>query len=748
MKTIAIICLLGDPLLPAVSVPNSGGYNVDSLELLEFMLTQKDWNCVFITNKSDYMTEDKQIIGDNITIYRVLIPDIYIKNQNLISEYYPKIFESIEDILDLHNSRIDLVHSFYWLSGKVAYDINKKYNIPYVHSAVSLSLDKLSCGEAPNCYFQFEWEKKFLKSAKYVMTITDAEQRSLTKKYGINPMKVVIVGRGVHKAFEYPIRTPDGIPSQLTNTVVNISQPVTNADFWNNGVFLYMGRLKRIKGIYYIVKAWYNLYMDYKENTPPLWIVGGTPNEIEDVRNQIKKFVSELQQLESTQKVVWWGYLNPEGISTLLLKTLVLVCHSKFEAGGRIIIEAMSSGTPIISTPTGFGADYIYDWCNGFLVPYADESLLTHRMRHFVIQPLLSNSLGNIATQAYQRIKTRFNCYDKHITLYNNVISRNSNKISFENENCILSQIKAEVSASRLTTYPYGKVMDDTNYIKKIIEINFNICCDSIVKIKQGIWVVDFAEKKLVVKKLTSKLNMQTLWCPSDNPVAFTPETQLDKIVNICSKYTPCFRIREYCDVNSIIVAEYCTKLSTLPDFETMLDCISKQEKITNVNDYKHLILTRQSVLGKLCSAANMKVSPLWRKIWDKIRQQFESSLRLDKPTADYGWCYGKSYIEHVVQYNGTIYLLPTETVFPAEWGYDFAELLTEYYLKLNWNIIDYMKSYDITLAKVGLTSEVFLPVCLCSASMCLLKKSVLQYSADARLLNLIDYLINFKILP
>ena len=79
------------------------------------------------------------------------------------------------------------------------------------------------------------------------------------------------------------------------------------------------------------------------------------------------------------------------------MKSLALVQHSRFEAGRRVILEAMSTKTPVIATPYGFAKDFIKDCENGFLVPFGDTALLETRMSHFVRQSLLSNALGNSA---------------------------------------------------------------------------------------------------------------------------------------------------------------------------------------------------------------------------------------------------------------------------------------------------------------------------------------------------------------
>jgi hypothetical protein len=68
---------------------------------------------------------------------------------------------------------------------------------------------------------------------------------------------------------------------------------------------------------------------------PPLWLVGGEPHEIEIMRRSADPSI--LASYEAAGRVKWWGYLNAAGISTLMLKSYVLVTHSLYEPGGRVI---------------------------------------------------------------------------------------------------------------------------------------------------------------------------------------------------------------------------------------------------------------------------------------------------------------------------------------------------------------------------------------------------------------------------
>ena len=137
----------------------------------------------------------------------------------------------------------------------------------------------------------------------------------------------------------------------------------------------------------------------------PLWIIGGNCSDIATYRDDVIKLVPDLPTYEKNHKVYWWGYASSEGISNILLKCNVLIMHSGFEPGGRVILEALAMGKPIISTPFGFAKDYVQDWYNGFQVAYQDIFHLVQYMDFFIKNEYLSNTLGTNALHMYQDIE-------------------------------------------------------------------------------------------------------------------------------------------------------------------------------------------------------------------------------------------------------------------------------------------------------------------------------------------------------
>lgn len=169
------------------------------------------------------------------------------------------------------------------------------------------------------------------------------------------------------------------------------------------------------KGVPQIIEAWSRL-AETRE-CPPLWLIGGAPHEIQAMREHVG--VHRVSAQEAAGKLVWWGYLDSAGISAVLTRAIALVTHSRYEPGGRVILEAMSEGVPVIATPHGFARDLVRDWHSGFLIPFDSVGRLERCMAHFLNQPLLRPVLGETArSEAAEALdewrftRTHFEVYD------------------------------------------------------------------------------------------------------------------------------------------------------------------------------------------------------------------------------------------------------------------------------------------------------------------------------------------------
>jgi len=276
---------------------------------------------------------------------------------------------------------------------------------------------------------------------------------------------------------------------------------------------------------------------------------------------------------------------------------------------------------------------------------------------------------------------------------------------------------------------------------------NLNMICDGITEIKYGLWMINSEGKEYVIKRLLPKLNVATLWCISSNPSVFLPEASLNKLLSIGIKYSPCLPIFNHCNVNCLIVMEKCQSTSSNINFDDMLKCLARQDKIENVpTDLINSSITRETLLNEINYVAENNTSPIWCEIGDNFQVKLLNKLKQNRNVIRYGLCYGKNYLEHAVKKDDTLFLLPSETIFLAEWGFDFAELITEYYMAFNWSVSDYMKSYYKTLETICISIDDFLVMCLCSLVFRLIKYKVLSFANNEKLVEIIIYLLHLNL--
>ncbi len=296
-----------------------------------------------------------------------------------------------------------------------------------------------------------------LRPAVEISYLTEDEQAALVEAINLKNC----TPSHIHPSFIVPAQDTNGFPRLNSNISFDLqksaashyNKALTNADndsFWTYKTFTYFGRIDENKGVDHILAAWHLLYLKYGSLCPPLWLIGGSLNEISSMRIKCLNVLPQLFRAEQEGKVIWWGCLDPVGASTLLLKTLVLVTNSLYEPGGRVIIEAMSEGVPVIAAPNGFAFDLVKNWENGFLVPHGNETELARRMEHFVRQPLLSNVLGENARQTAKNVVREWDFLNQHLCAYG--ISSSNKKV--EKETCVNYFESREVNIFPYCKYP------------------------------------------------------------------------------------------------------------------------------------------------------------------------------------------------------------------------------------------------------------------------------------------------------
>lgn len=709
-KRIIILTLLGDPMVPATSRDaRAGGFNTDVKQWL-VTLSKKNYPVTVITNTSSYFQNKFQRISENITIYRIHLEESSFKNSSALMEQYSYVYNAVKELIKQESIEPVFIHSYFWYSGYLAMELSDFYQIPFIHTIIDLAAYKKIAKITSDYSIQEACEHKIFPKAACIMAITEEEKRIFLENYNVEEKRVIVIGREADQSFLYPDHNTQGIANNLSTATVSpekieisLKQPsLLNSNWWNQGAFLYVGRIKEIKGIPVIIKAWYQLYQHYKEYTPPLWIAGGTPNAIQDMRELIEKDIPELAKLEESLKICWWGYLSPKSLSALFLKTAVLIAHSQYEAGGLVVIEAMSSGIPVIATPVGFAKDCIHNWKNGFLVPYQDVNILSRRMEHFILQPLLSQTLGSYARKTYFYCIKKWSYFEKHLSVYEYYWS--GAKEYYENKEVpnLASSLaeKSDFERGILNTYPYQlSDLEKENIIeicRKTVSVN-NIILNGKLSNHSNIWSISSEEENFIMKNVYTLINKHKIWNTALINEATPSLERMQKIlysarsfytINLLAynkKQCYCF-MKKYPLVATFngrseifhvmqLIKEFSNDMNQLlsPKEKTHLSCtLYKCNPVTPYEVFQEIVNFSDMFQAEFIYEMQQYISALVSYFNTGCNEQYEKELVIH---------YGKSVSDHIVQ-TGTEYkLLPSDSIFVGTPGYDAANLLIEFWL-------------------------------------------------------------------
>lgn len=134
--------------------------------------------------------------------------------------------------------------------------------------------------------------------------------------------------------------------------------------------FLFLGAVSARKGVALLVEAWRTL--DLKDCE--LWLAG-------PISENQRKLIPRLPGLKVMGKCAF------EDLPEILRSCDVLVFPSYSEGFGLVLLEALASGMPIITTESTAGPDLIQHGKEGFLIPAGDLESLRESIKYFVDCP-------------------------------------------------------------------------------------------------------------------------------------------------------------------------------------------------------------------------------------------------------------------------------------------------------------------------------------------------------------------------
>ena len=318
--------------------------------------------------------------ADRVDVWRyqyLSIPKIGVIN-NLIRVHIGKrIFKNYLK----QNGLPDIIHVHVSLAGSLAVWIKQKYNIPYVvteHSSLFLGKDKMS------------WWRKMIVNRVYAGSSANVSVSEKLK----NEMLI-----------QYGVRSTV-IPNAVDVNYFDIQKrPVEK----NKGfAFLNIANFNSNKNQAMLIRAFKKAFEG--DNSYKLIVAGGGSEK--------RSLQSLVNELNLSGQVTLLDMMSREEVKALMYASDCFVLSSYKETFGVVLVEAMSSGLPVISTKSGGPESIITEDKLGILCDVTVESIAS-AMKQVVTKKY---DFAYIRAQAEKRFS--YNAFVEQITpLYTMVIN-------------------------------------------------------------------------------------------------------------------------------------------------------------------------------------------------------------------------------------------------------------------------------------------------------------------------------------
>jgi glycosyltransferase involved in cell wall biosynthesis len=265
------------------------------------------------------------------------------------------------------------------------------FDLSFCHEAfedsnrIKAAIEELTIEFHPDCVLMTSWNfPHYMRAAKklrgrgaYVVSVMDNQWRGTAKQWlGVlsarwflkNTIDTFLVTGDRHAHFARKLGYDNVLYGYAAANIDEFNCSISLGNRDKN--FLFIGRLKYIKGVDILVRA----YLDYRDATPDPWglIVVGT--------GELDKMLHGVPGLKLT------GFIQPNEIPPLTRMARCLILPSRFEQWGVVIHEATAAGLPIIATYLcGATTSFVRDGVNGYLIGPKEHQITDAMLRMTLI---------------------------------------------------------------------------------------------------------------------------------------------------------------------------------------------------------------------------------------------------------------------------------------------------------------------------------------------------------------------------
>jgi glycosyltransferase involved in cell wall biosynthesis len=253
----------------------------------------------------------------------------------------------------------------------------------------------------------FNWflrifEEKMLERSNRIIAVSDFTRRELLQYCKIKEDKIRVIHNGVDVNKFKPAT------DKLKARVELGFDP-------ENKLILSVGRLYARKGLFTLIESM-ALVTRKLENVR--FVIAG-----KGLSNEMKKLVRYATKLGVKDNLVFTGYFPDKKLPELYRAADIFAFSTFYENLPFAVLEALSTGLPVVTTNVGGIPEMIDDGKNGFLVEPTNSRELADRIMYYLEHPTMASEMGLLARETIEKhfdwrliVKKVVKVYDEALT--------------------------------------------------------------------------------------------------------------------------------------------------------------------------------------------------------------------------------------------------------------------------------------------------------------------------------------------
>ena len=351
---IAVLSIHSSPV-GKLGTKHTGGMSVYIRELSR-VLGRRGHRVDIFTRLQDPGADRKVQLYDNVRLIYLPVGNNGPLSTLAIYPYLDDFMREVERFRASEQTHYDLIHSHYWLSGRVGKCLEEHWKSPHLVMFHTLgALKNISVHDEQESELRIATEENLVRHCQRILTATAREKEHLIRYYGARPERISVVPCGVNLDLFRPM------DKMTARRQLGIAE--------DEAMVLFVGRLSPIKGIDRLLRA-----MTYLKpgRSLRLMIIGGDDHDTPE-SNALQGLSRELGIHDA---VVFLGRVEHEKLPPYYCAADVVVLPSHYETFGLVALEALACGTPVVATRVGAMETLLREGETGHIVANGAPQLL------------------------------------------------------------------------------------------------------------------------------------------------------------------------------------------------------------------------------------------------------------------------------------------------------------------------------------------------------------------------------------